>query len=387
MRAGFGISTNTDPAAAVREAVASAGVAEPSLAFVSCTVAHDPEAVAKAFENELKGAPMHGVTSSGVLLESSGPKAGVGCLLFSDCALPTAFAATGAEAASELKSKCKDSDVKAVIMSTTPGAEEGVIKSIVETFGPNVAVYGGTAADNELNGSWRVLTNTGAFAEGVSLVAVTEQGGVKMGASMIGPYKPTDKVATATSAEGRKVMTINDKPAADWVKDWLGDDVKDQYENGGLVLPQTAQKPIGIKQESGGWISCHLAGLNTDKSVDFFTPVNQGDVLTVMESGDGPATGYAATLSEAYDVAKSSADLSDPKAGVLFYCGGMAIAVGDNLSGALTSDSFKSKVDGLPMLGMTVFGEQATLGGFDPSAAGKAENVQRNLSLGMLLFE
>jgi len=263
-------------------------------------------------------------------------------------------------------------------MASVPGSEEAVIAELAKVF-PDVPVWGGTAADNDLNGSWRILSDAGAFAGGVSLVAVAK-GALKFGASMLGPYSPTPKVATVSKAEGRKVFELDGQPALEWVHEWLGDAVEEAVKSGGLVLPQTASKPVATKKGEL-FVPAHLAALHpADKSVDFFSPMADGDELVVMDSADGPATGYAAALSEAYDVAKAAGGLGTPKAGLLLYCGGMAIAVGDQLKAGLSDATFCGKVAGLPLLGMTVFGEQACM----PQPAG---NVQRNLSLGMLLFE
>merc|ERR1712205_71185 len=146
-----------------------------------------------------------------------------------------------------------------------------------------------------------------------------------------------------------------------------------QYTNGGLVLPQTACSPIGIPNNKGlltkiknafkigepEYVTAHLAAFGgEEKYVDFFTPVPKGSTLTVMDSADGPATGYASALGSAYDTAKSGGTLdgAEPTAGMLIFCGGMAIAVGDNLNSGLTSDDFSSKVGDMPMMGMTCFG-------------------------------
>ena len=56
----------------------------------------------------------------------------------------------------------------------------------------------------------------------------------------------------------------------------------------------------------------------------------------------------------------------------------MSIAVGDNLAKGLKNKRFVDTIGKMPMLGLTVFGEQACME--------KAGNVQRNLSMGMLLF-
>ena len=130
------------------------------------------------------------------------------------------------------------------------------------------------------------------------------------------------------------------------------------------------------------YVTCHCAAFGgEEKYVDFFTPIPEGSELVVMESGDGPSTGYASALSDAFDAAKSYGSMKgkDPTAGMLVFCGGIAIAVGDNLDSGLSSDEFASKFEGIPMMGMTCFGEQARL-----SKAKK--NVQRNLSVGVVLF-
>ena len=88
-------------------------------------------------------------------------------------------------------------------MGTVPGSEEGVIAALSAAF-PGVPIWGGTAADDVLDGSWRVLTAEGAKSEGVSVVAI-DGSKVKFGGSMLGPYTPTDRVATVTKSEGRKV--------------------------------------------------------------------------------------------------------------------------------------------------------------------------------------
>ena len=92
-------------------------------------------------------------------------------------------------------------------------------------------IYGATAADNELDGSWKVLTGGGAKDGGVALVGVMD--GVKFGASMLDGnemYTPTGKLATVTKVTGetgsltggREVLEIDYKPALDTLEGWYG---------------------------------------------------------------------------------------------------------------------------------------------------------------------
>ena len=63
----------------------------------------------------------------------------------------------------------------------------------------------------------------------------------------------------ATECEGRKVGKLDGKKAADWVFDWLGDAVKKEHAEGGMILGPTSQKPVGIKQPRGELVSSHPA--------------------------------------------------------------------------------------------------------------------------------
>jgi hypothetical protein len=351
----------------------------PSICFASCTADRDIAEVQAAFAESLPGVPIHGITSSGSVLCAAGSIAnGVGCLIIEapQGNFVTAFAENAADAAQMIKDQMPQP--QAILMSTVPGQEETSIQTINATFEVLVPVFGGTAADNDLSGAWQVFGQEGSSSNGISLVGIGQ--GARFGASMVGPYTPTETKAVITKCEGRRAYEINGAPASDWVYQWLGEEVENEYVNGGLILPQTAQKPIGFRLPSGEYLSAHLAALGgPEKYVDFFAPIVEGDEMVVMDAGDGPATGYMQTLSDAFDIAMASGDLTRPQAGLLVYCGGMAIAVGDQLDAGLVN-GLQPRIGDLPLLGSACFGEQAFLPQDQAS-------VQRNLSLGIFLFE
>ena len=400
---GYGSSTASDTPTAVQEAVSQAleGLGEtssspPIMAFCSATVHRDITQVRQALAQALPPSTLiHGLTSSGAILKpgTGALPAAVACLLLSTNNVNdfvSVFNAQGnaVEAAADLHAKLATTTEppQAIFMSTTPGAEEGTLQALEAAF-PGIPVFGGTAADNELSGAWNVWSAETVSSTGIALVAIGSN--VAFGASMMGPYTPTSQTCIATKTDGqRRVYEINNAPAVDWVRDWLGEAVQEQYESGGLVLPQTAQKPIAVQgPNQAEAITAHCAAFSGlqpaegDRTyVNFFAPIPQGSTLTVMDSGNGPETGYATALTAAYDTAQTQlSSSSSPKAGMLIYCGGMAIAVGDNLNTGLTNNELSSKVGTVPILGMACFGEQACL---EPSK----RNVQRNLSVGMILF-
>uniref|UniRef100_A0A061QUV0 Histidine kinase n=1 Tax=Tetraselmis sp. GSL018 TaxID=582737 RepID=A0A061QUV0_9CHLO len=394
LRIGFGVSDELDNNSAVLSAVKMANIDSPQLAFLACTVERDAADVIDHLKNTLPGVLVHGATScGGVLSVGGGVKAnGVSCLLVSGAPQGSLAAASSPitgecsaqaaaeKAALELQSQLNGSP-KAVLMSTVPGMEEGVIQGIQKVFSAGVPIYGGTAADNEIAGKWSVLATEGALGSGVSLVGIGE--GVSVGGALTSPYKPTGRSATATAALGRRVMELDGRPAADVVYEWLGDSIKEAYEEGGMILAQTSTKPILVTAPGAtDGVAAHLAavvrGGDGDGSCDFFVEVPEGSKVSMMDAGDGPSSGYSAAVAEAFDAARRSAGTDEPKAGLLFYCGGMGIAVGDNLQGALTSEEVTSKAAGVPVMGMTVFGEQSNT---EPLG-----NKHCNLSVGMVLL-
>lgn len=379
---GFSVQEATGDAVmqAVQMAVDQANTEQPQICFAACTADRDVGEVQAAFAQLLPGVPIHGLTSSGAVLHSQGslPR-GIGCLLIEAApgSFATAFSEDVEQAALILKEQMPQP--QAILMSTVPGSEEGAIAQITAVFGEAIVpIFGGTAADNEVKGDWRVFCSTGVSDRGISLVGINQ--GVRFGAHIAGPYTPTEKTAVITKCEGRRAFEIDGAPASDWVYNWLGDEVQDAYVNGGLILAQTAKKPIGFQMPSGEYLTAHLAALGgPEKYVDFFVPVMQNDTMVVMDSGDGPATGYAECIADTFDQAMQSGGLQRPQAGLLIYCGGMAIAVGDQLDAGLQS-GLQGRIGEMPLLGMTCFGEQAYL-------VQDQKSEQRNVSLGFILFE
>jgi len=379
---GFSVAEATGDAVmeAVQMAIEQAQIREPQICFAACTADRDVSEVQAAFAELLPNVPIHGLTSSGAVLHSQGslPK-GIGCLLIeaTPASFATAFSEDAEQAAQILKEQMPQP--QAILMSTVPGSEEAAIAQITAVFGDAIVpIFGGTAADNEVKGDWRVFCSQGVSDKGISLVGINQ--GVRFGAHIGAPYTPTEQTAIITKCEGRRAFEIDGAPASDWVYNWLGESVEDAYVNGGLILQQTAQRPIGFQMPSGEYLTAHIAALGgPDKTVDFFVPIMEGDKIVVMDSADGPETGYAQCLADSWDTAMASGGLTRPQAGLLIYCGGMAIAVDDKMDDGLQS-GLQGRVGDMPLLGMTCFGEQAYL-------AQDQKSEQRNLSLGFILFE
>lgn len=389
---GSGVSALPDTAEAATAAVAAARAdlppgASATLAIVSATSDRGGDAVVTALKEALGDVPFVGATSSGAVLTPDGPLMGgisvmllcsEGSFATASCEYGVGVLESSTKAAEELLASVGGKTVKAVYMAASPGNEEQVMSGIQSVFGADVPVVGGSAADNDLSGSWCIFHNGAVFGTGVAMFAIAGDN-VKVGACLSSPYTPTEKSMTVTGADGRTLLTLDDKPAADMLFDAVGDAIEAEYEDGGMILGPMSTRPFALKR-GDDHLAVHVAGIEQPiGSVNLFAEAAVGDKLVKMDNAGGGDSAKAAgiAIEESFKGAMEAGGLSDPSAALLIYCGGLGIAVGDKLVGNLT-DNFA----GLPLpkaaLGVNAFGEQGPCG---------SANQHRNLSVGMLLLE
>lgn len=361
---------------------ARASVPTPTVALVTCAVSRRVPEVFDALVSLLPGVALHGATTCGAPLTTTGSVPdGIAVLLLGGPGLAAAGAAAaqggfeaGKAAAEKLAQRMGGvQQVKNVILQATPGIEEDVVKGVGAVLG-GTPVFGGSAADDTVEGNWKLMTSDGGLMdEGVSLVGVGDD--VGFGACMFPPYMPGGKEAKITAAEGRSIKTLDGRRAADVLREWVGESIETQARDGGNVIVECAGFPLGVRKENGAYVVIHAAQIDELGAVGLFAEVSEGETLTVMDKmgGKDSATAAKIGLEKAYEEAATKGGLSSPKAGMLIYCGGLSIAVGDQLDSTL--EPMKSKP---PMLGMTVFGEQGAL---------KDTNLHSNLAVGVALFE
>lgn len=386
LSAGVGTSTlpSTDEAvfAAVTQASESLSSKEPTVAIVLTTVDRQMLDVQAAVKKHLRNIPIHGATSCAATLTNDGPqKNAISVMLLhapeqlsiastaiSDTISPTDAARTAANQLNETL----NGDVANVILFASPGVEESVLTTISDIL-PSAEIFGGSAADNTVEGNWSVFNEQSSFSTGVSLLGLTAN--VKFAAQLVPPYRPGSISAEVTAASGRCIKSLDGKPAAQMLNQWIGPSVNEKAMNGGSIIVESATVPLGVERGNGEYISVHAAEITDEKAVGFFAEVATGEKLVKMENlGEGDAaTAAAIGLEMAYTQAMEKGDIQAPKAGILIYCGGLSIAVGDNLAKSL--EGMKDKA---PLLGMTAFGEQ---GSFT-----NKNNVHSNLAVGIALF-
>lgn len=370
------VSTQEAVESALTDALAS--IPSPTLAVVTHTVDRDAADVHGIIRKRLPDVQIHGATTCGALLSNTGAVPnGVGILLIDNRDMAAASSSLetcdATEAANRVAAKLKEQigDVSNILLATSPGIEEEVIKTFSAVL-PHTRIFGGSAADNTVSGKWSLLSEDGVFSAGLSAVGM--KAGVSFGSCLLPPYEKGDQFATITKCDGRVIHELDGRTASKVLREWVGDSIERQSKDGGQVIIECASFPLGVERVSGGWIAIHAAEISPAGGVGVFAEVKVGDKLTVMRKmgGEDSATAASIGLEQAYNQALKQGGLTSPRAGVLIYCGGLSIAVGDKLNESLMPMKGKA-----PLLGMTAFGEQGNVAG---------SNLHSNLAVGVALF-
>jgi hypothetical protein len=99
------------------------------------------------------------------------------------------------------------------------GLEDEVLDGVYELIGKQTPIIGGTAADDaKLIGNYE-FTNGKVYKDAAVAMAVST--GVKVGFAYGHGYTQTDDTGVVTKSEGRKVIEINKKPAAEAYADMI----------------------------------------------------------------------------------------------------------------------------------------------------------------------
>lgn len=365
--------TAAEAAAACIAQVEAAGLDAPQFAVLHANCALSLEDIGRALTARWPGIRLHAATSClGAMTEAAvamAPEAGVALLAIQDDAGDYGVAggdlADGAEAAGRRLARAALADAgragevpTLALVCATPGDEEAFLAGVQAALGPEALVVGGSAADNEIVGRWRVLDGGTARASG-AIVSVLFPS-VRVGTAFEGGYTPTAHRGVITRVSGRRVHEIDGEPAADVYARWTDGAIRPPAVGQANILMASSLAPLGRVTDTLGdtpiFTLSHPETVSADGSMTLFTRVEAGDELVCMR-------GTAATLiGQARVVVRSARRLGDfDPAGVsavlLYYCGGCMLTVQDGLPEIRAS--LTRETPGVPVLVGFTFGEQA----------------------------
>ncbi len=258
-----GYSENVDAFASGAETAKMANVIENpqvGLLFTSCV--QDQNKIMEGAKSVLGDVPVIGCTSSAAICTQDGylnKETGYsGMMLFGgDLEVVTAGSAqtdetpreVGRKVALEAISKVKGEDTEPdfFFMSASPANEEEYLEGIQDVIG-NVPVFGGSAADNTVEGKWSILNDGEAFADGLTIAIFYTKGEMKN--LYTGAYHETNNVGVITKVrDERTLVEIDHEPALKKYAEWTGKTVESLMGNN--LLTETICAPLGVKDPIG----------------------------------------------------------------------------------------------------------------------------------------
>lgn len=362
LNARVGSSIAADARTAGREAASRAAVGDARIAFVYSSCAYDQSALLAGVAEALPGTPVVGCTSyTGIFTPEgfvTGPDGYVGVMALADDAI--AIGAAGAAKSGDARSTGRavaraamaaadrDEPPAYCYMIAPPGEEESYLKGLEDVIG-RVPVFGGSAADNTVEGKWKVLCGTEAHSDGLAVVFFyTEK---KIGTWYGGEYATTATAGIMTRVDGkRRLVEIDGQPALDRYASWRGLNPDDL--TGLNLLVQSICHPLGVKDRLGDLVAIrHPMVGNPDHSMNIGSDLAEGTAVVLMDAS--PDDLIAST---AMAIGKVDERLgAKPGAYLLVHCGGRRGGIGDRIDEA--AKTIRQAAGDTPFIGVFTFGE------------------------------
>jgi hypothetical protein len=336
-------------------------------------VQYDQEQLLKGAAAELPGVPLVGNTSFTGVITPEGYIAGddgfVGIFAIADDGLTVGVAgsakegdarSTGAKVArAALASAGKPTDGKIeppdyFYMVANPGEEEFFLKGIEEVIG-RVPFFGGSAADNSIEGLWSLFTGGAGgelvTPEGVAVAFFWTDGPAAFTNHFTGAYAETDNYGVITKVEGnRTLVEIDGEPAVKKYASWRGLDPESLLASNLLVATITA--PLGVKDRLGDLVAIrHPMFGNDDFSMNVGANLAEKTVVIQM---DGDVDKLIKTAADEVTELLNKAP-SKPAGLHLVHCGGRRAAI-DARIGEI-AEGIKKAAGDIPFIVEFTFGE------------------------------
>lgn len=354
------------------ETLLAQGLTEPDYLMAQADARHDLSSIAEALRKRWPGARLHLATSChGSFTETAlamGPKPGL-CLFAitdPDGDYGTACAELGTDARSAAaaltRAALKDAgrfgeSPTLVWMSSAPGDEEDLIAGIQDVVSDTTPIVGGSAADNEIAGQWRMSDGERDVSQGMVL-SVLFPGG-KVGAAFHSGYTPTGKGGRITACDGRRLLEIDGRPAAQVYAEWTAGAVAVPSTGVENVLMSTSLWPLGrTMSRLGGadvYILSHPETIRADGSMTLFTRVAEGDEVVLMSGTIDTLINRPLLVTQAA-ARVAEIELEDVAGMILVFCAGCMLTMQAQMDQVRAS--LAQAMPGVPIIAAFTFGEQ-----------------------------
>lgn len=360
MKSYTGSSCLEDAFEAGFEAAKKAKARDAKLALVYASCDYDLKKVIKGVQ-EVLSCPIIGNTSfTGVIMPEGyvgGDKPFVGIMVLGGANLEVGVGyatrkshrtARAAGAAAARKAIVDETIPNAVYMVASPTEEEFFMKGIFDEIG-RVPVFGGSCADNTIEGKWSLYADKNITAEGVAVAFIYTT--ANFANVFTGAYRETNDRGVITKIAGnRTLVEIDGVPAVKQYAKWRKTKIKHLKE--GKILAETITSPLGVKDPLGDLVAIrHPMFANADLSMNIGSNLAVGTSVIRME-----ATVDELINSVGENIKKLNKKLGEEPAFYhLVHCGGRRAGIAERIEEVY--QQVKAATNGVPFIMEFTFGE------------------------------
>jgi hypothetical protein len=264
-----------------------------------------------------------------------------------------------------------------ILISSYPGEEEHIIRTIEEHVGTGVPIFGGTSADNNMSGQWKQFGNDKISSQGVSIAVLFSSGDI--GYAFHGGYEPTEHRGRATRTDGRILYEIDNRPAAHVYNEWTDGLIQDVLTRGGSLVPTVSLTPLGNPVGRVGEVPYYRIAYPVEVLVNqalllYTDAPHDSEVVLMSGTHDSLTTRAGRVAAAAIDSASFEAD--QVEGALVLFCMGSMLVVQDRLQESV--DGLREALGDAPFLCTFTLGEQGCFIG--------GENRHANLMIAALVF-
>lgn len=261
-------------------------------------------------------------------------------------------------------------------MVASPKEEEKYLMGIQDVIG-RVPMFGGSAADDNINGEWKIICNDKVFTDGVAVAFFYTDNEIIT--SFTGGYRETNNMGLITEVKNdRTLVSIDGISALRKYANWINKAPSSLI--GSKLLEISASKPLGVKDPLGNLTIIRHPMIGNDMG----TKTTTDDTIT-LGNKVVPRTAIIqleATTDELIDASVNALrDLrrqlyTEPAAYILIHSGNRRKVIGDRLNEV--HKLLVKETKGVPFIMPFTFGEY----GYDSHSA----NICGGLMLSFTVF-
>jgi len=363
LKSSIGYSTEMDSFKSGEESASKAitGLTNPKVALYFTSSKYIEEDAVKGFRSVLPNLPLVGCTSSGAIITNDGiitsDNGFSGAMIMDDESLTIGVA--GMEKQGDARETGRKIALEAVKNSGTivrpsyfymvanPAEEESYVKGIQDIIG-RVPFFGGSTADDAVEGEWRIFCNDQVFKEGCAVVFFYTN--KRVVTEYTGDYNETETRGIITKISGRTLLEIDGVPALKKYAEWRN--IHPDNLKGLSLLSATILNPLGVKDPTGRvTLIRHPMVGNDDYSMNIGNDLAVGTCVNLMQAT------VDELISSTSTVATKLKNKLNNEVGAYFlvHCGGRKLGIGNRIEEVY--ENLKSVCGDTPFITIFTFGE------------------------------